>query len=852
MITRLNAQEKGITVTDVTSNAYLMAREYARRGWAVIPLQWIMDDGRCSCADGPNPCSIDGRGDSAGKHPARKKWTTGAALSPADLYAIWADEAPRANVGIRTGVVSGFFVLDVDPKSNGFESLAKLVDDIGPLPATHVVRTGSGGYHYYFHMPDFSIRNSANRELLRRYGPGLDIRGDGGQVVAPPSVSVHGTYRVQVEATVAAAPEALLTLLRAVTDTSGPDAEPIEDLPVVTDLDETEAQRVQNYAERTIEIVVAEYRDAPPGTGNDTLFRTACSGIEIAQAPWNTVTLLQVRLALEDAAKTRRATHPYNGGQDNREFEQVWLSARNRTVGQGRALPVSPSEGVAFDPFSPSAVTADPFAAPLPVVDGEPTPVIAPSVPAVTTPTATIAVTEERAIEPAEIVKEPAGTVNAAIDLLPMLPASFYERRPWLKELRRIAYERMAAPDAVLGSWLGLVSSQIPPGVSLDTSIGAPITASLYVMLVAMSGGGKTMAAKVAKNIYPHKVEAEMLASGEGIVEAFWGNKKVQDPITMKFSTVRAQIYTNKFFKMDEGQGLLQMEKRVGNLTGAILRSAWSGDDAGQSNATPERKRKIAAGTYNLGLVMGMQYEIAAEVLADTSLGTPQRFLWFSTDDPAITADESDNPFQNVVNFTPHPHFIPSAPLEFIGGSTADLNVTTMPMTLEASIRTRLREGHAAKQRGEVIVDAHDSQKPVSVGKLALVITYLDGGNHVTEDTWSMAEQIYENSVAVREQLLEVAADRERDAKLAVAQEKAREKQAVNRYGGDQVDTVRTVLKWIADGKDTRRAIIKSAKGARRELLADVLTQLVKGGHLREINVGNRQIKYERVTDWTP
>lgn len=843
------------------TNPHDVATTYAQRGWAVIPLHWIMDDGRCSCAVGPNPCT-----DSFGKHPLRKGWTTGDRLSAADLYAIWIEQTPRANIGIRTGTISGFFVLDVDPKSGGFDSLEKLQVEIS-LPPTYVVKTGSGGYHYYFAMPDFALRNNANRELLKKYGPGLDIRGDGGQVVAAGSRTDRGTYVVQVDAPIAPAPAALLTLLRAATVSTSPDDMVVEDLPTVAELGDGEAARVQNYAEKVVAAEVAAYRAAKPGTGNDTLFRSACSALEIAHSPWNTITESDVQARLLVTAQERRRAHPFGGGQSDVEFDQVWRSAKNRTVGQGRALPVSLSEGLAFDPF-PRAQVDDPFAHSA-VVTPAPEPAAAPAIEPAAEPTddpfaapamgvddaadqiapvtADVAPPADRAVVPAAPV-----TDDAPPDLLPMLPAAFYERRPWLKELRRIAYERMAAPDAVLGSWLGLVASQIPPGVQLDTSIGAPITASVYTMLVAMSGGGKTMAAKVARNVYPEKIEAEMLATGEGIVEAFWGNKKVQDPINQKWSTERAQIHTNKFFKMDEGQALLQMEKKPGNLTGAILRSVWSGDDAGQSNATPDRKRKIAAGSYNVGLVMGMQYEVAAEILADTTLGTPQRFLWFSTDDPAITADESDDPFPSVVAFTPHPNFIPPPEPEYIGGSLAGLNTTPMPMTLERSIRTRLRENHAAKQRGEVVIDVHDSQKPVSVGKLALVITYLDGNSHVTEDTWDMAEQIYANSVAVREQLLEVAADRLREEKLAAAHERAREKQAINRYGNDQVDASRTVLKWIDDGKDTRRAIIKSGKGARREVLADVLAQLVKGGHIEEVNVGNRQIKYRRLTEWTP
>lgn len=58
-------------------------------------------------------------------------------------------------------------------------SLDGLEKEHGPLPKTRAVRTGSGGKHYYFKYPDFLISNSVSG-----LGPGLDIRGDGGYVIA--------------------------------------------------------------------------------------------------------------------------------------------------------------------------------------------------------------------------------------------------------------------------------------------------------------------------------------------------------------------------------------------------------------------------------------------------------------------------------------------------------------------------------------------------------------------------------------------------------------------------------------------------------------------------------------------
>jgi putative DNA primase/helicase len=96
----------------------------------------------------------------------------------------WWDKYPNAHIGLPTGAISGLVVLDVDNKNgvSGSESLEELEELYGELPTTVCVRTRTGGYHYYFQHPDIEIKNSASK-----LGAGLDIRGDGGYVISPPS-----------------------------------------------------------------------------------------------------------------------------------------------------------------------------------------------------------------------------------------------------------------------------------------------------------------------------------------------------------------------------------------------------------------------------------------------------------------------------------------------------------------------------------------------------------------------------------------------------------------------------------------------------------------------------------------
>ena len=155
---------------------------YAERGFAVFPVHSVFN-GRCTCGK-PN-CT------SPGKHPLH---TGGYRLATSDTDQIraWWNVQPFANVAIATGAVSGVFVLDVDVGAKGgLASLRQLEDQYGPLDKSMSVRTGSGGWHFYFEMPERDFTISAG--VL---GQGLDIRANRGHVVAPPSIHVSGNeYR---------------------------------------------------------------------------------------------------------------------------------------------------------------------------------------------------------------------------------------------------------------------------------------------------------------------------------------------------------------------------------------------------------------------------------------------------------------------------------------------------------------------------------------------------------------------------------------------------------------------------------------------------------------------------------
>lgn len=165
------------------------ALAYAKRGWAVIPL------------DGKIPFTLHGSKD---------------ATKDAALIDSWWTRYPFAAVGIVTGPISGIWVLDADGEE-GLKSLKSLGLDKG----TPYVRTGGGGIHCFFDWTDGVAQKV-------RFLPGLDTRAENGYVVGPPSQHKSGKryewggVGKMPTGILSPAPEALLALVRRPDPVQGP------------------------------------------------------------------------------------------------------------------------------------------------------------------------------------------------------------------------------------------------------------------------------------------------------------------------------------------------------------------------------------------------------------------------------------------------------------------------------------------------------------------------------------------------------------------------------------------------------------------------------------------------------
>ena len=142
----------------MTNNFLQTALDYAARNFSVIPIR-----------------------------PDKKpfiKWESKQKIkaTPEEIHQWWG-KWPGAMIGICTGEISGLFVIDCDTQE-GYEAIQKLIPDSLILP---IARTPRGGWHLYFLYP-IKCKLTIGAGIM----PGVDIRGEGGYIIAPPSINADG------------------------------------------------------------------------------------------------------------------------------------------------------------------------------------------------------------------------------------------------------------------------------------------------------------------------------------------------------------------------------------------------------------------------------------------------------------------------------------------------------------------------------------------------------------------------------------------------------------------------------------------------------------------------------------
>jgi hypothetical protein len=241
----------------------------------------------------------------AGKRPMFS-WEDYQHRQPTDEeIAAWCADYTRANVAIATGEVSGIVVVDVDNEEG-----KRNLEAGGELPLTVCAKTAHG-WHYYFAHPGFKLSNKA------RFIEGVDLRGDGGYVIAPPSVHPSGAiYEWEVspaDCEPAPMPEWLLALLKP--------------RPAPGSVDYTQPFSANETGAYWLDAALGK---AVQGTRDETAFWLACqlrdAGLSYSEA----------EAVLRDfAARVPQGTEPYTEREALAKVRSAWSQPpRNPAMSQ--------------------------------------------------------------------------------------------------------------------------------------------------------------------------------------------------------------------------------------------------------------------------------------------------------------------------------------------------------------------------------------------------------------------------------------------------------------------------------------------------------------------------------------
>ena len=393
---------------------------------------------------------------------------------------------------------------------------------------------------------------------------------------------------------------------------------------------------------------------------------------------------------------------------------------------------------------------------------------------------------------------------------------SLWYERGCLTHILQASRARLVGPYAVLGCVLARVAAFTPPSTCLPDVIGSYAPLSLFIALRAPSGGGKSSPAACAADLVPHVpvgcVGPLALGSGEGLVEAYMETVEKEDGAGKK-TKVKAQVKYGALFMLDEGQMLAEIGSRKGSTILPVLRTAWSGGDPGQANASIETRRSLKAGSYSVGLVSLWQDKSGAALIQDADGGTPQRFVWLPTTDPGASRDRPRWPGQLEWE---RPDIIRT---EGIWGRS--------PLTLHPDIEDEIVDLHiSSKLHGSVEIDPLDAHRLLNKEKVAGCLAILDGRRDINLDDWRIAERIMNISDQQRDWV--IAESRRRATEVvsaeiskAVLKEGAVEKSATERALRNAARAAYRAAEASPDGATKRAITVRIASRDRALVTVD-------------------------------
>ena len=333
---------------------------YASQGWKILPCYGIVG-GRCTC----NQTHAEPK--DVGKHPALNSWHTGASDDPIEISRWW-ERDPEANIGVFCRP-SGFFVIDIDPRSGGhdsFEEFEKLVE--GALPPTVEATTGiytlggrtlRGRHIFYRCDPSEELIGNLKAAGIK----GIDIKHNGYVLIAPSRHFSGVNYewvegKAPWEVEIAEAPEELLAFLRK-----------RKSRAAVGTLDWSETFADVDFGSDRVDIEKMLQEGIEEGSRAVDIYKLTCAIANKfdVKTPWGrqSVETLMLRFnyekvtpPLEVSELTKHVNNAIDFVVNNPKIEMKWPGITDKEIGWAKKLNEETREKFSKDSEQPSELTA--------------------------------------------------------------------------------------------------------------------------------------------------------------------------------------------------------------------------------------------------------------------------------------------------------------------------------------------------------------------------------------------------------------------------------------------------------------------------------------------------------------
>jgi hypothetical protein len=381
----------------------------------------------------------------------------------------------------------------------------------------------------------------------------------------------------------------------------------------------------------------------------------------------------------------------------------------------------------------------------------------------------------------------------------PNLPDEFWNSSDQLRAIRLYSHYRYASADAVFGNLLSRIAAYLPNTTRVRTIVNENTSLNFMTAVVGESESGKTLAGGVAKEIFAGDrvlgAIEHCIGSGQGVCEAYMGTIEIPPKHgEKKPEKKRIQVRHNALVMADEGTQILGILARAEEILGAVLCSAFVGEQFGTKNASDMTTRHVT--NYCFGLRVNFQPNIIAPLLAQAGIGLPSRFLYLSATDPAAE--------ERCGMFAERPK------IEIMKG--------VKQMHCAKSINEEARERRKNSLCGKLISEPLEKHYLLMLYKVAALLCYIEGRDSVTENDWARSKIVWRTSCEVRDFALH-SSQLEQDARLAEQVGISIARQAGISEGEEKIERiVSRIAKYLAEhpgagDRDIRRNCINNRRG---------------------------------------